>query len=400
MKLMLIDYAGYAFAADLSVELARRGWRVTHVYTSASGSPQGELSSRAGVEFVDVEIGANPKADFIRRWSAEHRFGLAAAELVRNKKPQIVMAADTPLEALRRIAAACRRRRIPFVLWWQDILSDAMESILRRRFGAPGRGVACYYRGIEKRCLRDAAAVIAVSPHFVKRMEEWGVPTAHAGVIPNWAPVEHITPLNKDNRFTRRYGLVDSFVLLYSGTLGMKQNPQLIVDAAKYLATEKDVRLAVVSEGVAMPFLQQEKQKHRLDNLLLLPLQPYRELPEVLAGGDVHLVLLSPEAARFCVPSKVWASFCAARPLVAVLPEDNDAARVIREIGAGIVSANADGRSLAEAVLRLRNDPLLRQQMGAAGRRYAETFFRIEKAAERFESMLKQTAESIHRNRG
>ena len=399
MKVLLNDYGGYAFAVDLSAALTRRGHRVTHVYTSASGSPQGDLIDVPMLTFIDIPIGTNRKADLRRRRQAERRYGRRVARVIGAQRPQAVIAANTPLDALRPIFRACRRRHIPFVLWWQDILSLAIESILAQRFGAPGRWLGRWYRRFEKQVLRRADAVIAVSPDFIETAASWGVPTQRMTVIPNWAPIDKLPVLPKDNAFSRRYGLLDTLVVLYAGTLGMKQNPQTIADAAKYLADEK-VCFLVISDGVGMPLLQREKALHRLHNLLLLPLQPFEWLPQILAAGDLHLVMLTSDAGRYCVPSKVWASFCAARPVLLSVPPENYAAKVTEEIQAGVVLPVGDSLKMAETIRKLAGDLDARRRCGENGRRYAEAHFDIDAIAARFDVVLRNAAEVKHLKKG
>ena len=63
--------------------------------------------------------------------------------------------------------------------------------------------------------------------------------------------------------------------------------------------------------------------------LMLLPFQPYEVLPEVLASADVLIAILEPDAGVFSVPSKVLSYHCAGRPILAAIPAENLAARII-----------------------------------------------------------------------
>ncbi|MDZ7315922.1 MAG: glycosyltransferase family 4 protein [candidate division KSB1 bacterium] len=388
MKLLLSDYGGYAFIYDLSRALARRGHEVIHVYTSDSASPQGDFISENSLTVVNLRLPFDRKAGFLPRWAAERAYGKMAADLLQKERPDVILAADTPLEALRHIFAASRRCRIPFVFWWQDILSDAMAAVLGKKLGVIGYAVGSCYRQIEKRCLQQSAGVIAVAEQFIERLRDWGIRQPNLHLIRNWASPDTIRPLPKDNEFSRRYGLMDRFVVLYAGTFGMKQNPQTLIDAAKYLKSIQEILFVVAADGVALPFLQAKKRELQLDNLLILPLQPFRDLPLLLASGDVHLVLLNEDAARYSVPSKIWTACCAGRPILITAPETSDAARYVRRIGVGEAVQTAS--DLAAAVQQLRRDEALRMTMGENGRRYAEQNFRLSTIAERFEFVLNE----------
>lgn len=65
---------------------------------------------------------------------------------------------------------------------------------------------------------------------------------------------------------------------------------------------------------------------------MILPFQPFEDLPAVLASADLLLAILTEDAARFCVPSKVWTGFCAARPNLLVVPEFNQAAKITKKL--------------------------------------------------------------------
>lgn len=50
-------------------------------------------------------------------------------------------------------------------------------------------------------------------------------------------------------------------MVLYSGTLGMKQNPALIYDTAHIMESENDVIFMVISEGIGAEYLKRRQQK-------------------------------------------------------------------------------------------------------------------------------------------
>lgn len=47
----------------------------------------------------------------------------------------------------------------------------------------------------------------------------------------------------------------DKFVFLYTGTLGMKHHPELLMDLAEPNQSRPNVRIAVISEGIGAEWL-------------------------------------------------------------------------------------------------------------------------------------------------
>ena len=111
-------------------------------------------------------------------------------------------------------------------------------------------------------------------------VDEFGVAPERVAVIPNWAPIDRLPVLEKDNAWSRANGLGDRFCFLYTGTLGMKHNPQLLLELARYFECDDAVRVVVISEGIGAEWLGGKKAEHGLSNLILLPYQPFESLAE------------------------------------------------------------------------------------------------------------------------
>ena len=151
------------------------------------------------------------------------------------------------------------------------------------------------------------------------------------------------------------------FVFLYSGTLGFKHDPSLLLELARW-ARDADALVAVVSAGPGSDWLASEGAGEPA--LRLLPYQPYERLPEVLASADVLVALLEPDAGLFSVPSKVLTYLCAERPLLVSVSPDNLAARVVEQSGGGLVVPPRDPDALVAAADALRADAARRAELG------------------------------------
>jgi len=207
-------------------------------------------------------------------------------------------------------------------------------------------------------------------------------------LLPELAPLAELPSRPRDNEWARRHGLDGRRVLLYSGTLGLKHDPGLLLHLSLAFRDEPDVLVVVVSEGPGADWLR----GHAAENLLVLGFQPYESLPDVLAAGDVLLVILDQEAGRFAVPSKVLTYLCAARPQLAAVPKENLAAAIVAGSGSGLLVGPGDAAGFVAGARRLLGDQELRASMGAAARAYAEKTFDIETVGDRFEQLLESVA--------
>jgi len=144
-----------------------------------------------------------------------------------------------------------------------------------------------------------------------------------------------------------------------------------------------------VNLGIGQPtrvadFLDREKRRLGLDNLILLPFQPFEALPEVLASGDVLMALLEPEAGVFSVPSKILTYLCAGRALLLAMPSENLGVRTVARIGAGLAVNPGDDQAFLAAADTLARDSGMRAACGERARRYAEKTFDIDRIGGQF----------------
>ena len=231
---------------------------------------------------------------------------------------------------------------------------------------------------------RRSDAVVAISPTFLERLEQWGV-AGRTTVVPNWAPIDELPVREADNPWSRRMGLTGHPVVLYSGTLGLKHDPSILaLISAQLRVSHPDAKVVVVSEGKGREWLEKWKREQLADNLVLLDFQPYEELPLVMASADILVAILEPDASKFSVPSKVLTYLCANRAIVGVLPPDNSVAEILSDHGAGCVVDPAHRSEVAAEVAEMLNEEETCRAMGVAGRRYAERTFGPERAADRF----------------
>jgi glycosyltransferase involved in cell wall biosynthesis len=151
--------------------------------------------------------------------------------------------------------------------------------------------------------------------------------------------------------------------------------------------------VVVISEGQGRDLLEVERDRLQLRNLILLDYQQYSSLPDVLASADVLVTVLERDAGRYSVPSKVLNYLCAARPVLGIMPPENEAAATLLTSGAGVVVSPEDHGRAVTRLLDLLAAHDRRAEMGAAGRRYAEETFDIASIAARFESVLGEVVE-------
>jgi colanic acid biosynthesis glycosyl transferase WcaI len=393
MRIFLHDYPGHPFVLELSRELARRGHVVRHAYFAADQGPKGQVERLPGdpetfsIQPISIR-GAYSKSNLVRRHMLDGVYGVAAARALTAFRPDVVLIGQTPPNALGPLQRAARRTGAGFILWLQDVFGLAAAALLSDRWGGAGRLAAMHYQALERRILRRSDHIIAISADFLPYLAQAGVSPANVSVIPNWGPLSAIPPRPRRNRWSDRHGLSDKTVFTYTGTLGLKHNPNLIYRLAQAFQDRPDIAVQVTCTGVGADWLRARAAEAPLPNLQILPLAPLEDLPDLYGTADVLIGLLEADAGSFSAPSKVLAYLCAGRAVLLSAPPANASALTLATAGAGVVTAASDEAAFLAAARILADSPAERAAMGAAGRAYAEAMFDIGRVGEQFEPLL------------
>lgn len=389
MRILVHDFGAYAFSIQLSRELARRGHTVRYVYLDEAGSVRGDVRLRpsdpadfSSVGLVDVD--PRRRHSFVRRLLHDARYSAQISDEVRAFQPDVVLSADCPLLSQWSIQKACREVGASFSFWLQDLFGEALNAVLSRKNDLVGTIVSTPFRILEHRLLRASDHVLAIAPAFVDYVISAGVAKQNVHLLPNWAPMKPIPAT--EERWGKEFGLPEGKRVLYSGTLGLKHDPMVLVESAKALA-DSNGHVVVISEGVGRQFLEQAKAEGGLDNLYLLDFQPERDLSRVFASANILIAILNSDASVFSIPSKVLAYMPMARPIVAVMPASNFAAHRLLESGGGLVVDPTDREEVSKAILQLIQDPATCDSMGAKARQFAEHAFSISRITDELEQM-------------
>ncbi len=398
MRILSNDFGGYPYPAQLARELARRGHDVLHTScASLTTTPGGATAARpddpARFETRRLALDAPlEKYDFKRRFLQEREYGRLVSDATRAFRPDVVLSANTPLDAQKMLLKETRALDARFVFWLQDIIGIAAERILSSKIPVAGALVGQHYVRLEAKLLRTSDHVVMITEDFRPILRGWKVPDARMTTVENWAPVEELGLALPTNAWARETGIADAFVFLYAGTLALKHNPDLLLNLAVAMEGRQiegqPVRVVVLSQGPGADYLREQAAARALTCLDVRGFKPFSEMPDAMAAADVLVAVLEPDAGVFSVPSKVLAYLCGARPVLLACPAENLAARIVERERAGFVVPPDSTEGFLSAAEALATRPDLRAEMGRNARAYAEAAFPIAAIADRMEAVL------------
>jgi colanic acid biosynthesis glycosyl transferase WcaI len=142
----------------------------------------------------------------------------------------------------------------------------------------------------------------------------------------------------------------------------------MMLDAAKVMT---DVTFVINGDGAARDELV--RAAGDLPNMYFSGYQPRARVPEVLASGDIHVVLLKAGLGVVSVPSKTYSILAAARPVVAAIDSDTEVTRILSASGAGTVVPPDNSELFVSALQTMSNDLDASRRMGQSGRQWVQS---------------------------
>lgn len=250
---------------------------------------------------------------------------------------------------------------IPYVVHVQDLWPESVTDSQMLGDGLINRAANTVLNTWLKRFYGNAAGLIGISPGMKRLLVDRGNAPDRCSVVYNWANETHVSVKAAESFST------DGLRLVYIGNLGVMQDLQTVVQAARSFDDDPGFHLEIGGGGVLETDLH--KAAEGSANITFLGRLTRAETGKKAIEADFQLVTLKDlPIFRTTVPSKLQVSLASGVPVITTV--QGDVATLITEYEAGIVADPENATSLAEAFRQAQQmTATQRAQMGANARR-------------------------------
>jgi len=182
----------------------------------------------------------------------------------------------------------------------------------------------------------------------------------------------------------------DKFIVAYSGTVGIANNLDYLVEAANFLKENASIHFIMLGQGGEKERLQRRCRELNLDNVTFLDPVTKEQVGSFLAYVDVAFISLLPEKLfKFGVsPNKVFDYMYASKPIIWAIEAGNNLVKA-SNCGESVSLNNIE--ELAASIVKLSqlNESQLRE-LGKNGYNFVTKYHSYNKLAEKLIDVIRE----------
>ena len=203
---------------------------------------------------------------------------------------------------------------------------------------------------LEQEVLTKADKVVTVAPDGARRLGRLGnrnVRTIYNG-------------FDRDDDAQTPVNLSEQFTITYLGVLSKIQNPSNLWQALAELIKEdsgfdKNLKINMIGQ-IDSAVVSSIDENGLTQHVAYSPYMPHDQVSAMHRSSTLLLLLLMPDSeprAKGLLTGKLFEYMASGRPILCIGPEDGDAARILRETGAGQTISFEDKEKMKEALKNL-----------------------------------------------
>jgi glycosyltransferase involved in cell wall biosynthesis len=286
--------------------------------------------------------------------------------------------------------------RVPFIFEVRDLWPESLVAV---GVGNPNSALHRILEKIAGFLYRKSDHIVVVTPAFREYLiNRWRVPAEKISIVPNGVETKVFSPRFADPDLRKSVDGEGKFIVSFIGTLGLAHGLETLITAAeRFQEAEPGILFMLVGEGADRERIADIAQSRGITNIRFVPQQSREKIPAYIAASDACLVLLKKsEVFETVIPTKMLEFMSCARPVI--LGVEGQAREILERSQAGICVEPENSEALCEAVLKLRNEEWLREELGRNGREYIVRNLSREHTADEYLEVLSEVIAGASRS--
>ena len=313
------------------------------------------LENKKGFTCDTVDCTVVDKTNFIKRYFNDVRYAFSAMRYWKKVKDADVIYLQSNPTIIFPMLLLKIFKHLPIVYSIYDVFPGHAYDIgvISSRF------IYNTLRILQKPCYKMASAITVLSDDMKDKVIDEGAKPEKVFVVPAWYDVKTAHEIqSNENRFIKKYNIPqDKFYVQFAGTVGYVFNYKTVIELAKRLKNNENIRVQIVGDGNVKDEFIAEAKSLNLNNIDFYPLQPVDLVPDVYSACNICIIPLKKGVIGNGVPSKAPILMACRRVIVNSVEINTQYAEMFKQNNIGIAVDISDYDGLADAVTYLYNSP-------------------------------------------
>ena len=171
-------------------------------------------------------------------------------------------------------------------------------------------------------------------------------------IINNWADLDIVAPKPRsESVLLAELGLMDKFVVVCAGNMGLAQDIENMFMAAELLKEKDNIHFLFIGSGVKRKWMENEVCNKKLRNITILDQRPRLDQRNFLNACDIAMISLKNGMKGAGVPSRMYNIMAVGKPIIAISEFDSELSLVVEEEDIGWVVSPGNSDQLAKAII-------------------------------------------------
>ena len=307
-----------------------------------------------GVTTECISLKQANKSNFIARYLLDLRYIYKCKKKLKHRKDFDVVFLQSNNEAGFITKYIKKRMNLPVLFNVQDIFPyNVAYSGKIKQNGIIFKAL----RKVQNVGYRYSDVIVTISEDMKKQLMDDGISEKKIEVIYNWSYQDELyTEDSLDFTIPNQMFDKTKFNVLYAGNIGVMQNVDVLIEAAKFLQTEEDIYIHIVGDGVSKERLIDSKEKYGLKNIKFWDMVDSSVAPALYYSADINVIPLAKNIFKTALPSKTATCLACNKPIVFCIGKDSlFCQKINKQIHYPLLDSN-DAKELANTIKKMKNN--------------------------------------------
>ncbi|QYH37974.1 glycosyltransferase family 4 protein [Algoriphagus sp. NBT04N3] len=346
---------------------------------------------QGGIKVVRTHVSESYNSSFIGRLWGYFSFTFSstyAGLFLCKEKYDFILVTSPPLFIGISGYLISRFKRIPFIFEVRDLWPESAidTKVLTNKY------LIKLAYSLEGFIYKKAHLINVLTPAFRKKLiEEKNVNPEKIIFIPNGADFrisDQLLNTFNAGEFRNKMGWEEKFIITYVGAHGVANHLEQIFDVAELLR-DSPVLFVMIGMGMRKPFLLEEKQNRKIENVIFLDPVPKKEIFQYILASDMGAsILKKADTFKTIYSNKTFDYMSCKKPVLMAI--DGVSKDLVEDAKAGSYVEPENAAHYHEVISSYINNPKRSESEGENGYSFVKEHFDREILSSKYLQLIKE----------